>query len=259
VLGGNLDLLKWLVEEPNCCPLRSIRISGRKGESKVVPVVTSKGRSLLMLAMEKNHVDIVRYLVVDKNMPLSEEKSLTMATALAALDAVLRLLPAHEPVSQSETGNADGTDSAAEATLIREEVVEASAPSLPPETLVYTMPQSMEPDSNQTWDYSSNGQAGDHDIAAMYEFAAEDSMTAGTVSDAVRFDYSTVACGHSSLSYPFCTLPTYQCIICFANPIDCVIMPCGHQICCMQCGDNISPRKCPVCSVDCSFVRVYKP
>jgi hypothetical protein len=185
VLGGNLNLLKWLVEEPNCCPLRSIRISGRKGESRVVPVTTSKGRSLLLLALEKNHVDIIRYLVVDKNMPLSEEKSLTMATALATLDAVLRLLPADETVSQSETRNAEDTDSAVEATPILVEEIEDSAPSLPPETLVYTMPQSIEPNSSQAWGDYPNGEGGEHDIAAMYEFAAEDSMSAGTVSDAV--------------------------------------------------------------------------
>jgi hypothetical protein len=48
-----------------------------------------------------------------------------------------------------------------------------------------------------------------------------------------------------------------ECIICFDAKIDCVATPCGHQICCSKCSQNIS--RCPVCAIDCSFMRVFKP
>merc|ERR1719263_2463244 len=35
-----------------------------------------------------------------------------------------------------------------------------------------------------------------------------------------------------------------DCIICCSNPIDCVIIPCGHQVCCLQCSGLISD--CPI-------------
>lgn len=48
-----------------------------------------------------------------------------------------------------------------------------------------------------------------------------------------------------------------ECIICFDGKIDCVATPCGHQICCLKCSNNVS--RCPVCAQDCSFMRVFKP
>jgi len=46
------------------------------------------------------------------------------------------------------------------------------------------------------------------------------------------------------------------CNICFERPMDCVLTPCGHQICCSDCGKQL--QKCPVCKVSCSFLKVFK-
>jgi hypothetical protein len=48
-----------------------------------------------------------------------------------------------------------------------------------------------------------------------------------------------------------------ECIICFDAMIDCVATPCGHQMCCSKCSQNVS--RCPVCAQDCTFMRVFKP
>ena len=75
VLGGNLELLKWLIEE-HCCPLRSIRISSgrqRDAAGTYTPILTSKGRSLLGIALENRNIDIVHYLVVKKRMSKSPQ------------------------------------------------------------------------------------------------------------------------------------------------------------------------------------------
>jgi hypothetical protein len=94
VLGKNLSLLRWLVDE-NCCPIKSVRISSMSKNSagKFTAIVTSKGRSLLGIAMELKCVDIVRYLVVDKGIILSGEKDVTTEMLVRNLDAALRLLP----------------------------------------------------------------------------------------------------------------------------------------------------------------------
>lgn len=55
--------------------------------------MTSKGRSPLALALTDQKLDIVRYLVADKNMSFFEEKGLTTATALANFTSMLRMVP----------------------------------------------------------------------------------------------------------------------------------------------------------------------
>ena len=94
VLGGSLEILQWLVDT-HCCPLRSIRISGktRQSSGSFTPILTSRGRSLLGIALEKESIDVVRYLVVDKGMPLAGEKNLDVGTLIRVLDRILRVLP----------------------------------------------------------------------------------------------------------------------------------------------------------------------
>lgn len=93
-LGGNLQLLRWLVDA-HCCPIKSVRVSGKTKDSagKYTPIVTSKGRSLLGIAMEKGNVSMIRYLVVKKGISLAGEKDITTSMLIQNLDAALRLLP----------------------------------------------------------------------------------------------------------------------------------------------------------------------
>jgi FYVE zinc finger len=94
VLGGNLDLLKFLVDE-NCCPIRSIRVagSGKESSNKAIPIVTSKGRSLLGIAMENENLSIVRYLVAEKGLSLLGEKDLTHDLLCRNFEKLLRVAP----------------------------------------------------------------------------------------------------------------------------------------------------------------------
>ena len=95
VIGKSLSLLKWLVED-NCCPLKSIRIgSGGRGAKAdyYTPILTSKSRSLLNIALSNKSIDIVRYLVVEKRMSLQDERDIPTEVLLQALDSILRVLP----------------------------------------------------------------------------------------------------------------------------------------------------------------------
>ena len=91
VEGGNLTLLRWLVEE-HYCPIKKISSSNnKKRKGRDIPITTSKGRTLLSIAMKNLNVDMLRYLVVDKKMSILEVKDLH--TSLRALEAVLLTLP----------------------------------------------------------------------------------------------------------------------------------------------------------------------
>jgi len=207
ILGESISLLKWLVDT-HCCPLRSIRISGQDENSSgsFTPILTSRGRSLLSIAMEKENMEILRYLTVEKSMQLANEKGLKVYNLINMLDKALR-------VSAYSSSSAEENDNNHES---------------------QTQELLNDPGATQLTPFSaSTEQHIISDEALAYQIAEEqrrESTSEGSVED--------------------------ECIICFTNSINCVITPCGHQICCMQCSKYIS--RCPVCGVDCSFIQVFK-
>jgi FYVE zinc finger len=94
VLGGNIELLKFLVDEL-CCPIKTFHIASnaRNSKSVVTPIVTSKGRSLLGIAMNHEKLDIVRYLVTEKGVSLTSEKDVTTDMLCRCFEKTLRLTP----------------------------------------------------------------------------------------------------------------------------------------------------------------------
>ena len=102
VQGGNLDILRWLLDE-HFCPIKLVKKSNSKGRSDAA-IVTSKGRSVLNIAMSGLKVDIIRYLVVEKGVPVYETKDLQLS--LRALEAVLLAFPASHNTAEFETQDA---------------------------------------------------------------------------------------------------------------------------------------------------------
>jgi FYVE zinc finger len=104
VLGGKLDLLKWLVDE-HCCPVKSVRVSGKNINSSgtYTPIVTSKGRSLLGIAMEIGNIPIIRYLVVEKGISIAGERDITTAMLIQNLTSALYRLPPNATLDSSRS------------------------------------------------------------------------------------------------------------------------------------------------------------
>ena len=82
--------MRWLLDE-HFCPIKLVKKSNKSSDTAIV---TSKGRSVLNIAMSGLKVDIIRYLVVDKGVPVYETKDLQLS--LRALEAVLLSLPANQ-------------------------------------------------------------------------------------------------------------------------------------------------------------------
>jgi hypothetical protein len=95
VEGGNIDIVHWLMED-HFCPIKVIRTaSGKKpkrGGCADTPILTSKGRSVLTIAMTHLNVDILRLLVIDCGVSIYEAQDLK--GSLRVLEAVLLALPA---------------------------------------------------------------------------------------------------------------------------------------------------------------------
>lgn len=94
VEGGNLEIVRWLMDE-HFCPIKVVRTgsnkNSRQGNGYDVPILTTKGRSVLAIALHGLKVDILRYLVVEKGVSVYETKDLKYT--LQALEAVLHAFP----------------------------------------------------------------------------------------------------------------------------------------------------------------------
>lgn len=191
VLGGSLEALRWLVEE-QLCPIFQPQTQTR------TPILTSKGRSVLTLAVQKQNVDIVRYLVVEKGMSLNDCKGVQTGL-LGILEKALRRIP---EISETTT--------AGSASLGNSHFVSSALASSEQVNNVFVdVPDPVAQSTNLT--------------AALTTNANDDE----------------------------------NCIICFERSIDCVITPCGHQVCCLSCGERL--RSCPVCNnQDCAMLRIFK-
>jgi hypothetical protein len=92
-IGGNLKLVRWLISERSC-PLEVIDAKKRlRNQIFYSPVLTSKGKSALELAMVHQGLDIVYYFVVERGMSMFYQKNISADVALANLTSLLNMLP----------------------------------------------------------------------------------------------------------------------------------------------------------------------
>ncbi|KAL7466349.1 hypothetical protein ACHAXS_012853, partial [Conticribra weissflogii] len=122
--GNSEKLLRWLVDV-QFCPIKVVS-TGNKGKSiSLKPgnnsstngvgngylhtLRTSKGRSVLSIAMSTKHVEILRYLVNEKDVSFYEIKDVIEANktkdidmVLGAMDAVVRAIPIPLSVQSEE-------------------------------------------------------------------------------------------------------------------------------------------------------------
>ena len=96
VEGGNLGILRWLIDD-HFCPVKIHRSPGANKKVKRTPhdsmISTSRGRTALSISLENLKVDILRYLVVDCGVSIYEAKDLK--SSLRALEASLYAIPSN--------------------------------------------------------------------------------------------------------------------------------------------------------------------
>uniref|UniRef100_A0A7S4VGY6 RING-type domain-containing protein n=2 Tax=Ditylum brightwellii TaxID=49249 RepID=A0A7S4VGY6_9STRA len=171
--------------------------------------------------MTNQRVDILRYLVVDKGICIYDNVK-DLKTSLGALEAVLNVLPAPGDFDYYlNERNRSGRGSSNE----EERIIMAEA--MGHESLAIVPSPSSSRLTQFALDLRSEEQKTEEDESKL----ASTSVDSTTVPDA--------------------------CILCYENTIDCVITPCGHQICCLKCSENLST--CPVCNAECQFIKVFKP
>ena len=91
ILGGSLDIIVWLIDV-HFCPIKVFRSGSKFGEQVTDEhlMSTSKGRSALDIALDTKNVDILRYLICDKNISVFGIKD--TSSLIGAFDAAMKAL-----------------------------------------------------------------------------------------------------------------------------------------------------------------------
>lgn len=92
-IGGNVKLVRWLVSE-RYCPLEAMDPKRRsKNEVVFVPIVTSKGKTALEIALLHQRLDIVHYFVAEQRMSMFNLKNIGADVAISNLTTLLNMMP----------------------------------------------------------------------------------------------------------------------------------------------------------------------
>lgn len=261
VLGGNLNVLKFLVDE-NCCPIKSVRVAGIGNDSgnKYTPIVTSKGRSLLGIALENENIAVLRYLVVDKGVLLASERDVTLELLSRNLEKLLHCFSEESLLGQPDAINLPPN-------LTQTGSEETFSPYHNPLTNETMRAFEVASTNGHSEAQPIREESGDFGGVSFHEIRRRASARVGSQGMGGDDEAAYEECTFSSLvaihNVWLLTLRSYFStfhstgIICFDRSIDCVATPCGHQICCLVCSENLDGR-CPVCSSKCSFMRIYK-
>lgn len=276
IKGRNERLVRWLVET-HSCPLQVVFTSkstkAKENEKYLPSLKTSKGRSILDLAMETQHCGILRFLVKEKNLSVFEVKDLNIV--LGAVDALIKEeLPSHDNNKESKavkskakiskidikrdinTGDKKAKDSS---------FLQPSIPAVAEKVEAFSKKSTLannKPFSHGFFDDSDE----EDDVCLDFANFDDEQSVCTTMPDIVS---------HACMILNSCLFLVYrinltllllfckyyycycQCIVCDKKNVDCVAAPCGHQTCCMSCSNQL--HSCPVCNTDCHFISIYQP
>lgn len=242
IKGKSEKLLRWLVET-QCCPLQMFATSnkasksskGKEMENYLPSLKTSKGKTILDLAMESEDCAILRYLVKEKDLSVFEVKDLDIV--LRAMDAFIKEGPPTRDENKESKVNSSKMDPKKGSSLSTKD----KSPT-------------KEKEKSAT---PSNA------VAEKVKAACRKTPVAAFPYDTFNFnssedsDEEDEACILDHDDESVCTTLPDVCTICNEKNIDCVAAPCGHQMCCLKCSKQL--RYCPVCSTGCQFISIYQP
>ncbi len=241
IKGKSEKLIRWLVET-QCCPLQMIATSnktsksskGKEMENYLPSLKTSKGKSILDLAMESKDSGILRFLVKEKDLSVFEVKDLDIV--LKAMDTLLKEEPTtldestRSKANGSKTETKKGTCSSAKDKSTKVKAKSATANDLAEKVKAASRKPPVATFPYDSFNFNADEDSDEEDEARFFDSIDDHSV---------------------------CTTRPDVCIICSEKNIDCVAAPCGHQMCCLKCSSQL--RYCPVCNTGCQFISIYQP
>lgn len=256
IISGNVKLLRWLVDDQHCPlhmaehsgvksgtsggVLQSLRDPHRQSSPRVfTPTIkTSKGRSVIDLAAETKNMDILTYLVSEKSVSVFELNNKELA--LGALEAA---------ILAGKTTSCAPTEEAKVLPWVthQKEIQSNFEKKLPMKTkcpertdIVNLATIPLPPIQNRILvERDTHGHGGLYNRSGCDVESEEEER-------ASLSDEESIA-----------TVVPDTCIVCSRAEVNCIAMPCGHQVCCSTCSGPLV--SCPHCHDECYFLQTFHP
>jgi len=267
VMGAGADMIKSL---------------GASTETKhdFVPTLkTSKGRSVIDIAMKTQHVGILRYLINEKHVSVYEVEELELA--LGAVEALAKAFPVvdgtYDPKMfaekkrvengvnnsgissnvdkrRSDNSGRERKNSATERVAAKSSTIQRSktADTSPIKARIYSHTVVSPPKEKVLLPRDIHGV---HEGVGLYgAIGGYDGNNDDSDGDSGDEEHDTILLEDDN---SVCTTVPDICILCREKDVDCVATPCGHQMCCLTCSNQC--LRCPICNLECHFIEIYQP
>ena len=207
---------------------------------------TSKGRSILDIAMKTQHVGILRYLINEKNVCVYEVVDLELA--LGAVEALSKANMADEPSNEPESVDVNKSDDCGN-----------GANSMMSNTDYVELIKSRITSGSKAIDTSPKKARIRSHVSPLLDkpYSGLYGAIGGFHGNVDSDDDEEEANESSDDDNSVCTTIPDVCIICCQKDVNCVATPCGHQICCLTCSRQ--RLTCPKCNTKCQFIEIFQP
>lgn len=262
--GMSEKLVRWLVDVQHCpihiissgntkrgsrMSVAGIKILGLANERRrdFEPTLkTSKGRSILDIAMKTQHVGILRYLINEKNVCVYEVVDLELA--LGAVEALSKANMADEPSNEPESVDVNKRDDCGN-----------GANSMMSNTDYVELIKSRITSGSKAIDTSPKKARIRSHVSPLLDkpYSGLYGAIGGFHGNVDSDDDEEEANESSDDDNSVCTTIPDVCIICCQKDVNCVATPCGHQICCLTCSRQ--RLTCPMCNTKCHFIEIFQP
>ncbi|GMI08113.1 hypothetical protein TrVE_jg11757 [Triparma verrucosa] len=220
-IGGNVNIFKYLVEEQGCA-LSFVRNGG------VEPYRTKSAETCLSLAAGRGNITICRYLVVERGVSIKEVRSLRDLQAL--VDKLIRSTPS---ASTPPMGHA----------VIQEDEEEGEEEAVVEACWVEHFDEA----SGRPYYYNeSTGATSWVPPPPGWEESGHDPTLAALAPPLDPHNRPSMDNEDDD----------DQCAVCMDKGVEGCFTPCGHMVCCVDCGEALD--SCPICREACFFIKTFR-
>lgn len=259
-------------------------------------ISTSYGRTIIDIALDHKRIEVLKYLVGQKNISISESKGDKNNATYATLEVLLKTQmnqnlstefsvdtpvqaqrsPHRSPRTPKFKQNVVKINNLAQVSPTKESSFSFNTP--PPKYRRQPPPLSHRPqalcrtrklpgnsnshrpiNSRQMNDKTTRKDNTGHSTRRYLENGIPSYNIDVAASEQVRRDKSDLECDGQSFDDEESVATTIEdeCIICCDQAIDCVFTPCGHQVSCLKCSKHLT--NCPICCNKATVVRIFRP
>lgn len=279
VVGGNRELVSWLIDIHHC-PIKMIN-TGNSRQMESTLISTSHGRTVIDIALDYKRIDVLKYFVSQKNISISESKGDKNNATYATLEVLLKTQVGQDLSTDYSAGSPPPTQASPRTPKFKRNVVKINhfakvspnkerissyrtpspryrrePPPLSHRTLALS--RTRQPSNNNQVKNShkrTNGSRGTSNVKKgipVYEIQGSDSEQENI--DKTNMDEQCQSFGDDE---SVATTIEDECIICCSRAIDCVFTPCGHQVSCLKCSNQL--LNCPICCNKATVVKIFRP